>query len=139
MYTSTFSKSVVPALRTGWVTGPSEVIKLMTQAKQMNDLHSSSLDQQALYYLLRDFNLDSHIALIRSVYYERMKLMKEYFDKVGSGLFTCKEPKGGMFMWVEGNEELNTTALLGEAVKRELHLFRVHHSMSTSQSTIPSV
>ncbi|MDR6999815.1 PLP-dependent aminotransferase family protein [Neobacillus niacini] len=118
VYTSTFSKSVVPALRTGWVTGPAEVIKLMTQAKQMNDLHSSSLDQQALYYLLRDFNLDSHIALIRSVYYERMKIMKEYFDKVGSGLFTCKEPKGGMFMWVEGNEKLNTTALLGEAVKK---------------------
>ncbi|MFD0829299.1 aminotransferase-like domain-containing protein [Neobacillus sp. M.A.Huq-85] len=148
LYTSTFSKSVVPALRTGWVTGPSEVIKLMTQAKQMNDLHSSSLDQQALYYLLRDFNLDSHIALIRSVYYERMKLMKEYFDKVGSGLFTCKEPKGGMFMWVEGNEELNTTALLGEAVKKGVafvpgapfyvnepkhNTFRVNYSHSTPE------
>ncbi|MED3564420.1 PLP-dependent aminotransferase family protein [Bacillus xiapuensis] len=118
LYTSTFSKSVVPALRTGWVTGPAEVIKLLVQAKQMNDLHSSSLDQQALYYLLRDFNLDSHIALIRSVYYERMKLMKEYFDKVGSGLFTLKEPKGGMFMWVEGPDEINTTQLLGEAVKK---------------------
>ncbi|WP_026576266.1 aminotransferase-like domain-containing protein [Bacillus sp. UNC438CL73TsuS30] len=148
LYTSTFSKSVVPALRTGWVTGPTEVIKLMTQAKQMNDLHSSSLDQQALYYLLRDFNLDSHIALIRSVYYERMKLMKEYFDKVGSGLFTCKEPKGGMFMWVEGNEELNTTALLGEAVKKGVafvpgapfyvnepkhNTFRVNYSHSTPE------
>ncbi|MBI0579021.1 PLP-dependent aminotransferase family protein [Neobacillus cucumis] len=148
LYTSTFSKSVVPALRTGWVTGPAEVIKLMTQAKQMNDLHSSSLDQQALYYLLRDFNLDSHIALIRSVYYERMKLMKEYFDKVGSGLFTCKEPKGGMFMWVEGNEELNTTALLGEAVKKGVafvpgapfyvnepkhNTFRVNYSHSTPE------
>lgn len=118
LYTSTFSKSVVPALRTGWVTGPIEVIKMMTQAKQMNDLHSSSIDQQALYYLLRDFNLDSHIDLLRSEYYKRMTTMRDCLSKVGSGLFTWKEPKGGMFLWVEGNEQLNTTILLGEAVEK---------------------
>lgn len=118
IYTSTFSKSVVPALRTGWVTGPSEVINMMVQAKQMNDLHSSSIDQQALYYLLRDFNLASHIDLIRSVYYERMTIMRDYLNKLGPDLFKWKEPKGGMFIWVEGNEHLNTTALLNQAVEK---------------------
>jgi len=118
LYTSTFSKSVVPALRTGWVTGPSEIMKMMVQAKQMNDLHSSSIDQQALYYLLRDFNLDSHIELIRSVYYQRMTIMRDYLNRLGSGLFKWKEPKGGMFMWVEGNKDLNTTALLNQAVEK---------------------
>lgn len=117
VYTSTFSKSVVPALRTGWVTGPVEIIQMMVKAKQMNDLHSSSIDQQALYYLLRDFNLDGHIETIRKEYYFRMTIMKDYLDKVGSDLFTYNEPKGGMFMWVEGNEKLNTTSLLSEAVK----------------------
>lgn len=117
VYTSTFSKSVVPALRTGWVTGPAEVIKLMNQAKQMNDLHSSSIDQQALYFLLRDFDLDSHIEKIRSEYYFRMTIMRDYLNKVGSDLFTFREPKGGMFIWLEGNEQLNTTTLLHEAVE----------------------
>jgi 2-aminoadipate transaminase len=116
VYTSTFSKSVVPALRTGWVTGPIEIIQMMVQAKQMNDLHSSSIDQQALYYLLRDFNLDSHISLLRREYYYRMTIMRDYLSKIGSGLFTWKEPKGGMFMWVEGSEQLNTTTLLSKAV-----------------------
>ncbi|MDV2888618.1 aminotransferase class I/II-fold pyridoxal phosphate-dependent enzyme, partial [Alkalihalophilus pseudofirmus] len=37
IYTSTFSKSVVPALRTGWATGPAEILQMMVQAKQMND------------------------------------------------------------------------------------------------------
>ncbi|MGX6443219.1 aminotransferase-like domain-containing protein [Neobacillus sp. K501] len=117
VYTSTFSKSVVPALRTGWVTGPAEVIKMMSQAKQMNDLHSSSIDQQALFYLLRDFDLDSHIERIRSEYYDRMTIMTDFLSKVGSDLFTFKKPKGGMFIWVEGNEQLNTTTLLHEAVE----------------------
>ncbi|MCH6264765.1 PLP-dependent aminotransferase family protein [Neobacillus citreus] len=118
VYTSTFSKSVVPALRTGWVTGPIEIIQMMAKAKQMNDLHSSSLDQQALYYLLRDFDLDSHIQTIRREYYLRMTIMRDYLAKLGTDLFKCAEPKGGMFMWVEANEEINTTALLHQAVEK---------------------
>lgn len=118
VYTSTFSKSVVPALRTGWVTGPTEIIQMMAKAKQMNDLHSSSLDQQALYYLLRDFDLDSHIQTIRREYYLRMTIMRDYLAKLGTDLFKCAEPKGGMFMWVEANEEINTTALLHQAVEK---------------------
>jgi 2-aminoadipate transaminase len=117
LYTSTFSKSVVPALRTGWVTGPLEVVQMMAKAKQMNDLHSSSIDQQALYYLLRDFNLDEHIEHVRKEYYLRMCIMRDYLQRLGSDLFTWKEPKGGMFMWVEGNEHINTTTLLHEAVE----------------------
>jgi len=118
IYTSTFSKSVVPALRTGWAAGPKEVIQLMIQGKQMNDLHSSSIDQQALFYLLRDFNLDGHIKVIRSVYHERMKIMSEYLQQMEPGLFSWNEPKGGMFIWVKGQEHLHTAALLKEAVKK---------------------
>ncbi|WP_042456987.1 aminotransferase-like domain-containing protein [Neobacillus dielmonensis] len=118
LYTSTFSKSVVPALRTGWVTGPIEVIQMMAKAKQMNDLHSSSIDQQALYYLLRDFDLNGHINRIRTVYYHRMTIMRDYLAKLGTDLFTFNEPKGGMFMWVKGNEQLDTTKLLHQAVEK---------------------
>ena len=48
VYTSTFSKTVAPALRTGWVMADPEIIRHMARAKQAADLHSSSLDQQTL-------------------------------------------------------------------------------------------
>ncbi|MBU8909101.1 aminotransferase class I/II-fold pyridoxal phosphate-dependent enzyme, partial [Desertibacillus haloalkaliphilus] len=57
MYTSTFSKTAVPALRTGWIVGPYQVIRMMAQAKQANDLHSNSLSQQALYQLCTHYDL----------------------------------------------------------------------------------
>ena len=116
MYTSTFSKSVAPALRTGWVTGPAEVVRMMAQAKQMADLHSSSIDQQALYYLLRDFPLDRHIQVLREQYRSRMLIMRDYLNKVEPGIFNWKEPKGGMFIWVEAAGNLNTSNLLNTAV-----------------------
>lgn len=118
LYTSTFSKTVVPALRTGWITGPNEVIAMMSQAKQMTDLHSSSIDQQALYYVLRDFDLRRHIQQLRREYYYRMTIMQDYLKKLTPGTFTWKEPKGGMFLWVKGKGELNTTSLLSEAVAK---------------------
>ncbi|WP_134699324.1 PLP-dependent aminotransferase family protein [Ammoniphilus sp. YIM 78166] len=114
LYTSTFSKTVVPALRSGWITGPKEVICMMVQAKQASDLHSSSLDQQALYFLLRDFDLNGHIALLRRKYYERMNVMREYLENLEGFSFTI--PKGGMFIWVEADEHLDMTRLLPEAV-----------------------
>jgi 2-aminoadipate transaminase len=115
LYTSTFSKTVVPALRSGWITGPSEVIRLMAQAKQASDLHSSSLDQQALYYLVRDFDLNSHIALLRREYRQRMIVMRDYLKDLKGFSFT--EPKGGMFIWVKADQHLDMTSLLHEAVK----------------------
>ncbi len=116
MYTSTFSKSVAPALRTGWVTGPVEVVRMMAQAKQMADLHSSSIDQQALYYLLRDFPLDRHIQVLREQYRSRMMIMRDYLNKLEPGIFNWREPKGGMFIWVEATGNLNTPNLLNTAV-----------------------
>lgn len=147
LYTSTFSKSVVPALRTGWITGPSEVIAKMTQAKQATDLHSSSLDQQALYYVVRDFDLNAHIQVLRKEYKSRMLIMKDYLDQLGT--FKYIEPKGGMFMWVKGPEQLDVTALLDKAVEKgvayvpgapfyvgkpELNTFRLNFSHSSPEN-----
>lgn len=117
LYTSTFSKTVVPALRTGWVTGPYQVIRMMAQAKQSADLHSSSIDQQALYYLLQNFDLAKHIELLRKEYRQRMMIMQDALQNIGSTSISWVEPQGGMFLWVKLDEQVDTTILLMEAVK----------------------
>ncbi|OEH94000.1 PLP-dependent aminotransferase family protein [Bacillus solimangrovi] len=118
VYTSTFSKTVVPALRTGWIAGPHQVVRIMAQAKQANDLHSNSLSQQMLYHLLRNFDLDTHIQSVVSVYYERLKIMMTQLEKSSLPGLNYIEPKGGMFLWLELEEGINTTEYLEEAVKR---------------------
>ena len=42
---STFSETLTPGLRLGWIVAPKEVINRLVQAKQGTDLHSSSFDQ----------------------------------------------------------------------------------------------
>lgn len=118
LYTSTFSKTVVPALRTGWIIGDSRVIAQMAKAKQAVDLHSSTLDQQALYQLLTHFDLDAHIQTIRDEYRSRMELMKSLLQNPRFADLRWNEPQGGMFFWVELPESIDATQLLKKAVEQ---------------------
>jgi len=77
-----------------------------------------------------------------------MTIMRDYLNKLDSGLFTWKEPQGGMFMWVQGGKELNVTNLLDAAVAKgvayvpgapfyvnepQLNTFRLNFSHSTPE------
>ncbi|WP_407271536.1 PLP-dependent aminotransferase family protein [Radiobacillus sp. PE A8.2] len=118
LYTSTFSKTVVPAMRIGWIVGPHQIIRLMAQAKQASDLHTNSISQHALIHLLKDFDFDGHITTLRKTYLERMNMMKSLLDSVEGNQIKYQIPKGGMFLWVNMPEHVNTTELLSTAVDR---------------------
>jgi 2-aminoadipate transaminase len=117
VYTSTFSKTVAPALRTGWVVGDPQIITNMTRAKQAADLHSSSMDQQALYQLLCHYDLDAHISVIRAEYERRMKRMAALLNGLNRKDIHWIEPKGGMFLWLELPEAIHAEDLLKIAVQ----------------------
>ncbi|MCR2807954.1 aminotransferase-like domain-containing protein [Paenibacillus soyae] len=118
LYTSTFSKTVAPALRTGWAIGDSRVIRMIAKAKQAADLHSSTMDQQVLSQLLQKFDLDAHIALISKEYGERMAEMESLLKKAALPELSWITPKGGMFLWVELPDGLDAEALLRCAVQK---------------------
>lgn len=117
VYTSTFSKTVAPAFRTGWVMGDESIIRQVARFKQSADLHSSTIDQQTLYHLLEHFDLDAHISLIREQYQDRMKFMSGLLAELNWPGLKWEEPKGGMFIWVELPEQINAAELLKIAVK----------------------
>lgn len=118
IYTSTFSKTVAPALRTGWAIGDSRVIKMLAKAKQAADLQSSTMDQQILSQLLAHFPLDDHIRVISESYGERMREMQNLLKAQKIAGLNWIEPKGGMFLWVELPEGLDAEALLKVAVSK---------------------
>lgn len=116
IYTSTFSKTVAPGFRIGWLAGPKEVIRLGALSKQSTDLHTSSVDQRALYYFLKDFPVQDHVDRLRAVYERRMQAMQACLARSGPHLFEWVEPKGGMFLWVAINRPIDTSELLKAAV-----------------------
>jgi 2-aminoadipate transaminase len=116
VYTSTFSKTAAPALRTGWVMADPDIIRHMARAKQAADLHSSSLDQQILHQLMEHYDLEGHIEFVRKEYEARMRQMAELLSEQQWPGVTWNEPKGGMFFWLELPESVDSAKLLQTAV-----------------------
>jgi 2-aminoadipate transaminase len=120
VYLSTFSKTVAPGFRTGWAVAPQPIREKLIIAKQAADLHTSSLDQLILERYLRDFDNPAHVERVRAAYGERYGIM----DKALSGSmptgFSWTKPDGGMFLWVTGPEDLDSTDLLKKALERNV-------------------
>jgi 2-aminoadipate transaminase len=123
IYLSTFSKTLAPGLRLGWVVAPKDVIARMVQAKQGTDLHTSTFDQMVAYEVARDGFIDRHVRRIREVYHARRNVMLEALERAfpdpGLGVRWTR-PAGGLFLWVVLPEAIDTVELLKRAVEERV-------------------
>lgn len=99
IYLSTFSKTLAPGLRLGWVVAPPEVIRKLVEAKQGADLHTATFNQMVAYEVSRGGFLDQHIHLIREVYGERRDVMLAAMDRCFPPEVDWTHPQGGLFLW----------------------------------------
>ncbi|UCE00370.1 MAG: PLP-dependent aminotransferase family protein [Chloroflexota bacterium] len=99
IYLSTFSKTLAPGLRLGWVVAPPEVISKLVQAKQGADLHTATFNQVVAYEVSRGGFLDRHIRLIREVYGARRDVMLAAMDRHFPSEVNWTYPQGGLFLW----------------------------------------
>lgn len=117
---STFSKTLAPGLRIGWLSGDEALVRKVTIVKQAADLHTATLAQRAAATLLRDFDLDAHMTRLRSVYGQRAATMLESLRAVMPAGTTWVEPDGGMFVWMQLPAGLDAEALFHQALAKQV-------------------
>src|SRR5208282_5100349 len=120
IYLSTFSKTLAPGLRLGWIVAPPEVISKLTQLKQGADLHTSTFTQFVAYEVARDGFLDQHVKLIRRVYRERRDVMLQALKEFFPAEVTWTHPQGGLFLWVTLPEGLDMQAIFKSAIEQNV-------------------
>lgn len=120
IYLSTFSKTLAPGLRLGWMVAPKSVIQRCVQAKQGMDLHTSSFVQMMVHEVVKDGFLPEHVRRIREVYKERCDLMISTMVRAFPPGITWTWPEGGLFLWVTLPEWMDTAELLPKAVAQKV-------------------
>ena len=120
LYASTFSKTIAPGLRLGWVSAPPEIFSRLLILKQASDLHTSSFDQLVGYFYLTQNDQTVHLKKIRQVYGERYGVLDAALREEMPSGFTWTKPEGGMFLWVTGPENLDALELLQRAIVQKV-------------------
>jgi 2-aminoadipate transaminase len=120
IYLSTFSKTLAPGLRLGWIVAPPEVIAKLVQLKQGTDLHTSTFAQAVTYEVARDNFLDEHVKKLRAVYRERRDVMLAALAEYFPPEVTWTKPQGGLFLWVTLPALMDANLLFTEALKQNV-------------------
>ena len=120
LYASTFSKTIAPGLRLGWVAAPEEIFSRLLILKQAADLHTSGLDQRVAHAYLTGNDQSVHLERIRRAYGERFAVMDAALQAEMPPGYRWTKPEGGMFLWVTGPAELDGLKLLERAIKERV-------------------
>lgn len=127
IYCGSFSKTLAPGLRVGWVCAAEEVISQMVLLKQAADLHSSTINQMAIATVAKE-QFDSHVAKIKTAYIARRDSMLTALEAHMPKGVTWTRPEGGMFIWLELPKHLNCADLLAKSLQSERVAFVPGHA-----------
>ena len=121
IYMGSFSKTLAPGLRLGFLVAPKALYPKLLQAKQAADLHTPSFNQRMVAEVLKDNFLERHVPTIRALYKSQRDAMLAALDThlANSGV-TWNKPDGGMFLWLKLPKGMNASELLPKAVERNV-------------------
>jgi DNA-binding transcriptional MocR family regulator len=119
LYCGTFSKTLSPGLRIGWIAGPKALIRKLALLKQGADLHTASFNQMVMHEVAQA-GFDAQVGRIRTVYRGRRDAMLAALDRHAPEGVRWTRPEGGMFVWLELPEHIDAARLLEQAVRQDI-------------------
>jgi len=117
IYCSSFSKTIAPGYRIGWLAAGRHMQAILQQ-KLASTLATPALTQAALADLLSCGGYDSHLRRIRRVFAENIDRMTRAIERNFPAGTRVSRPAGGFVLWVELPEPADTRVLFEKAVKR---------------------
>jgi len=119
LHLGSFSKTLTPSLRIGWVRANEEMIAKLTQIKETIDLHSSGISQYILNeYLADKSRYEKHLQTLRESYQKKMEYFAKSLHKI-LPQFEFQKPQGGMFIYGR-LPHIDTKKLVYEALKHKV-------------------
>lgn len=114
MFTSSFSKTVAPGLRVGYLVMPTEHVARIAKIANDTYISPSLVAQGAIHRLVSDGYLDENIQRVTELMRVRRNAMVAGLEHMPDGT-RCTPPNGGFFLWLELPEGRSATELFEPA------------------------
>lgn len=117
----TFSKTVTPGMRTGFIISENtELLRYLSIAKEASDLHTNIYTQYLIWDYLMHNDYEAHISKIKALYQKQAQAMMNAMEKYFPPAVKYTRPLGGMFLWVTLPEGVSAMELFPKALERKV-------------------
>jgi DNA-binding transcriptional MocR family regulator len=115
IYCGTFSKTLTPGLRTGWICAGRAMIRRLVLVKQMSDLNSAAINQMVMHRLA---STEYPAQVVKAIihYRARRDAMLAALERHMPSGVTWTRPEGGLFIWLTLPAHIDARALLKRSV-----------------------
>lgn len=120
LYIGSFSKTIAPGLRIGWLAGPEAVIKRLRDVRMQTDYGSSYLSQLLVKELLASGMYENHLKKVRTILRERRDYLLQLLTLHFSDVASWSKPSGGLFIWVLFKKKINMQKLFKKCVNENV-------------------
>ncbi|MEQ1612772.1 MAG: PLP-dependent aminotransferase family protein [Hyphomicrobiaceae bacterium] len=114
-YLGTFSKTMTPGLRTGWICASAPLVRRLVLIKQASDLNSPAINQMVMQRMASAI-YDAQVMKARVHYRAKRDAMLAALSAHMPKGVTWTRPEGGLFVWVTMPPGIDAAALLKRAV-----------------------
>lgn len=123
VYASSFSKTVAPGVRVGYLVGGKDVVKRISSLATASYISPNMVAQSIVYHFIANGAYDRSIEKVKAALSSRLNtLANELTSRVPEATFTT--PQGGYFMWVTFPEDVNTDLLADACAQRGLNVVK---------------
>lgn len=123
IYIGTFTKSMYPSLRIGYLVLPSQLVKPMTVARSLFDGHAAVIPQLTLARFIEGGHFAAHIRAMRGIYAQRLEALARLVTQHLSEFVTAQVPIGGLQMPCLLTGDLPERAVVDAARRVGVELF----------------
>jgi hypothetical protein len=116
IYAGSFSKTLAPGLREGYLIASPELYPHLVKLKQSTDLHSNRPGQWFIAQQLASPDFPAHLQSLRDTYRVGRDAMQAALEKHFADLADWQVPKGGLFFWLTLKQPQDTRELLKVAL-----------------------
>ncbi|MGN0161935.1 MAG: PLP-dependent aminotransferase family protein [Lachnospiraceae bacterium] len=113
----TFSKTLCPGLRLGWVCASPEILEKYSLIKTLCDLQVSTLNEYIVADYLANNDWEKRLDYLRDFYRSKRDAMWNSIEKYFPSYVKTKKPHGGFFVWIELGEDMDSQALVAKAAE----------------------